>query len=235
MLRLLFFSMMLLFSSKSLAQKHALWTNLLQKHVSSEGKVNYPGFKNDLTLLDKYLDQLRKTEPAKLGTLEEKAFWLNVYNAFMIRKVLDHYPISSVNDIGTDDLKVWDIPFIRINNKTYSLNQVENEILRKKFKDPRIHFGLNCASKSCPKLFNKAFESTNVEVSLDMLTAIFINDPARNSITVSRAVLSPIFHWYADDFSMETELFEFINKFSKTRIYAITKIAYTEYDWSLNE
>jgi hypothetical protein len=208
---------------------------MLQKHVSNDGKVNYKGFKSDEVQLNKYLDQLRKTDPAKLSIPEQKSFWMNVYNAFMIRKVLDHYPISSVNEISTPELKVWDIKFIEINKKVYSLNEVENDILRRRFRDPRIHFGVNCASKSCPILFNKAFEASNVEVSLDMLAAIFINDPTKNHFTVSRSVISPIFHWYVDDFTNESELFEYLNKYSKTRIYAITKIAYTEYDWSLNE
>ena len=113
-----------------------------------------------------------------------------------------------------------------------SLNDLETNKLRKAFKDGRIHFAVNCASISCPTLYNKAFTADNVESNLSMLAKKFISDKSRNKISADKAELSKIFDWYKEDFG---NVVDFINKYSSVKMKAETKITYLEYDWNLNK
>ncbi len=143
------------------AQDHQLFTDILQKYVLN-GLVDYKNLKND-NRLDKYLSQLSNTDPDKLKGNEKLAFWINAYNAFTLQIVIENYPIESITDLNTGGKiiayllgdTVWDKEFITINNKKYSLNDIEHKILRK-MNEPRIHFAIVCASISCPELLNEA-------------------------------------------------------------------------------
>ncbi len=210
------------------------WTNLLQKHVSEDGKVNYKSFKNDRDFLKMYLDDL--SDPILLETWdasEQLAYWLNVYNAFTVKLIIDHYPMQSIKEIKT--LKEpWDFRFIKIKEKWYTLNDIEHKILRK-MGDPRIHFGINCASFSCPPLLNEAFTGKKVDEQLEKLAYNFINDPTRNRITPNAIEISKIFRWFASDFKTSGTLIDFLNKYSKVNINSTAKKSFMKYDWSLNE
>src|SRR6185503_8950236 len=130
---------------------HHRWSIELKKHVSIDGIVNYEVWSKDTRGIDQYLLQL-STNPVQndWSKNERLAYWINAYNAFTIKLVLDHYPINSIRDLN--EVNPWDEVWIKLGNTTYSLNQIENEIIRKQFNDPRIHFALNCASISCPPL-----------------------------------------------------------------------------------
>jgi hypothetical protein len=209
---------------------HTLWDKLLSKYVSAEGKVNYQGFKKD-PLFAQYLNILSKAKLSdKFSSNERKAFWINVYNAFTIKLITDNYPVKSIRDIEG----AWDKKFIDIGGQKYSLNQVENEVLRPVFKDARIHFAINCAAISCPRLHNKAFTAANVEELLQKLTSDFINNPAFNSITASGAKISQIFEWYAVDFVGPQGIIGFLNTYAKVKANPNAKISYFEYNWALN-
>ncbi|WP_024771676.1 DUF547 domain-containing protein [Aquimarina macrocephali] len=213
------------------AFNHQPWNDLLQKHVSANGIVNYIGFKQDHLALKSYLAALRKNIPTKSWSKSDTlAYWMNVYNAFTIKLILDNYPLKSIKDIKNP----WDLRFFKLGNKWYTLNDVEHRILRK-MGDPRIHFGINCASISCPRLLNKAFTAQNVDRELEKLTIDFINDTKQNTITSNSVQLSKIFTWFAKDFKTEGSLIHFLNKYSKITINTNAKKSFKKYNWSLNE
>jgi hypothetical protein len=213
------------------AINHSDWNILLQKHVSEKGNVNYKGFKKDELKLKSYLTLLSKIMPDDSWSKGKKmAYWINAYNAFTIQLILDNYPISSIKDIENP----WDIEFINLGDKTFSLNDIEHEILRK-MNDPRIHFGIVCASVSCPKLQNVAFEASNLDSQLDIAAKEFLADPARNNLSKDSIQLSKIFKWFAKDFKNEGSLIDFLNKYSEITISQNAKKSYKDYDWNLNE
>jgi len=210
---------------------HEAWEILLQKHVSPEGKVNYIGFKKDLVSLDSYLAYLgaNPVEKSWSGN-EEMAYWINLYNASTIKLILDHYPLSSIMKIQGG--KAWDTKWIKSGSKTYSLNNIENDILRPKFKDARIHFAVNCAAKSCPPLLNRAWTLSRVERYFEQQANKFINNPAYNQIAADEIRISQIFEWYAADFG---NIIDYLNEYSKVKINSNAKVSYIPYDWALNE
>lgn len=226
----------------SVAPSHALFTNLLKVYVDSDGNVHYKGFQKDSLALQQYLNLLTQNPPdANRWTKEEQlAYWINLYNAFTIKLVIDHYPIKSIKDIGSV-IQIpfvnspWDIRLIEIDNKKFDLNNIEHDILRKKFNEPRIHFAINCASFSCPKLRYEAFTADRLEKQLQEQTQIFINDPERNKISQDNAEVSKIFDWFTSDFTKNGSLIEFLNKYAQSAINENAKISFMEYDWSLNE
>jgi hypothetical protein len=131
-----------------------------------------------------------------------------------------------------DNGKTWDVKWIKLGGKTYSLNQIEHEIIRPQFKDARIHFAVNCAAKSCPPLYNKAYTEENVNRYLEKRTIQFINDNKYNSISTKKAEISKIFEWYQEDFG---DLITYLNKYLKQEdISKKAKVSFKEYDWSLN-
>ncbi len=219
---------------------HELFDQLLKKHVSDDGWVNYEGFKKDREILNKYLDLIRKNAPNDSWSKNDQlAYWINAYNAFTIDLVLQYYPVKSIRDIGSS-IQIpfvnspWDIKFIEIGDEKLDLNNIEHGIIREKFNEPRIHFAVNCASFSCPVLRKEAYKGHLLDQQLEEQTVLFINDPLRNKITAKKAELSKLFSWYKGDFTNGQRLEDFINQYSKTEITQSTKIVYLPYDWSLN-
>ncbi len=221
------------FSLHGQSNLHTSWDELLKKHVSAKGNVNYEGFKKDGNKLDAYVKSLGENMPsASAGENERKAYWVNVYNAFTVKLIVDNLPVPSIKDINRG--KPWDKKFIKIGSQTLDLNHVEHKILRVKFNDPRIHAGINCASKSCPVLLNRAFTADNCDESLEMLMTNFVNDKERNSISKDKVELSKIFRWFKSDFTKEGSLIDYLNKYSKVKISPKAKVSYRTYIWTLN-
>lgn len=218
---------------------HQQWNNLVKKHVNAAGMVNYKGFLADKTALDSYLDLLSKSAPKNSWSdNDQKAFWINAYNAFTVALIIKHYPVKSIKDIAGKIYKIntpWDIKFITIGGKKYDLNNIEHSILRKKYDDPRIHFALVCASVSCPKLRNEAYTGAKLEAQLEDAGKTFLNDKSKNNISAGAASLSKYFSWYKGDFTKNGTLEDFINKYAQTKINKNTKISYLDYNWNLNE
>ena len=121
--------------------------------------------------------------------------------------------------------------WIKLGGKTYSLNQIEHEILRPVYKDPRIHFAVNCAAKSCPRLGNQAFTSSKMNNQLDKLTKDFVNNSTANTLSASSLQLSKIFEWYKEDFG---DLGAFIAKYADVKVDPSASISFKDYNWSLN-
>jgi hypothetical protein len=211
---------------------HSVWTELLQKHVSDQGNVNYKGFKDDKTTFNAYLNLLSEIPPQDAWTKDQTlAYWMNVYNAFTIKLILDNYPTNSIKDIDGP----WNHRFIKIGDKWYTLNDVEHRIIRK-MDEPRIHFALVCAAVSCPRLYNKAFTAQDLEADLDLLTRGFLSDPTKNELSENSIELSRIFKWYGGDFKTNgKDLIDFLNQYSDVQISSNAKKSYKDYNWSLND
>ncbi len=210
---------------------HSIWAELLTKYVSDKGIVNYKGFKQDKKSLKKYLDQLSNNLPDQDWNKSKKlAYWMNAYNAFTVKLIIDHYPVQSIKDIKDP----WDARFFKLGKKWYNLNEIEHKILRK-MGEPKIHFGINCASYSCPKLSNKAFTEQNVNKELQKLAIHFINDPNKNTITPTKVQLSKIFSWFGKDFKTEGTLIDFLNQYSEIKIKPNAIKNFKKYNWNLNE
>lgn len=218
---------------------HKVFSELLAKYVSNDGKVNYTGFVDDIELFQSYLNSLSQNPPIAAWTdNQRKAYWINAYNAFTIKLIADNYPVKSIKDLGGWIYKVntaWDIRFIKIGKETLDLNNIEHEKLRREFDDPRIHFAIVCASKSCPKLLNEAYEAEKLEAQLDQAGRSFLNDPSRNRISKEKVELSSIFKWYKGDFTKNSTLIEFVNRYAQQKINRDADLSYLDYDWSLNE
>lgn len=226
-------------SSNSEPIDHTIWTELLQKHVKG-GKLSYRGIISDSVKFNSYLDDIKSSLPNdKKWTYEEQlAYWINAYNALTVELILQNYPVKSIKDIkgGVPFINsVWDIKFINIEGQEFDLNNIEHGILRDKFKDPRIHFAINCASISCPALKNEAYVADRIDDQLDEATIDFLSDDSKNSINLSEARLSKIFKWFKKDFTKDQSLVEFLNKFLDSPISKSTKISNLDYDWNLND
>lgn len=225
------------FSQK--APSHQQWDKLVKKYVNPSGMVNYKDLQKDKGELDAYLKTLSGNAPQNSWSEnEQKAYWINAYNAFTVSLILQHYPVKSIKDIAGKIYKIntpWDIKFINIGGKKYDLNNIEHSILRKKFNDPRIHFAIVCASMSCPRLRNEAYTAAQIDAQLDDAGKGFLNDKSKNRISAANAELSKYFSWYKSDFTKNGSLVDFINKYSLTKINANTKIGSLDYNWSLNE
>ncbi|NNK18760.1 MAG: DUF547 domain-containing protein [Maribacter sp.] len=210
---------------------HSLWDILLKKHVDDQGNVDYSSFKNDVKLLNDYLDHLAQNPISNAAEKEERlAYYINLYNAGTVQLILQNYPLESIKDIT----RPWDKERLMIGEKAYSLGEIEHGILRK-MEESRIHFAINCASYSCPKLLNSAFTASKMEEQLEAVTLNFINDPSRNKISLNAVELSKIFKWYKGDFTDKLSLIDYLNKYSDIKILSNAEMKYLTYDWRLNE
>jgi hypothetical protein len=211
---------------------HAIWNQLTKTYVSSAGKVNYKGFKNELTNLASYLLILEKTVPTNEWSRNEKlAYWFNLYNASTVYLVAANYPINSIKDINGG--KPWDKKFIKSGSELYSLNNIENGIVRKNFNEPRLHVAFNCAAVSCPMLLNEAFSPAKLNIQLNSLSKKWVNDSSRNKISETEIQISQIFNWYKVDFKVG--VIPFINEHSTVKANQDAQITYLEYNWKLND
>ena len=210
---------------------HTAFDTLLKKHVSTTGKVNYKNLKQDKAALEVYIKTLSDNVPADSWNKNDKfAYWINAYNALTLKTIVDNYPLSSITKL--DGGKTWDVKRYKLGEKTYSLNDIENNILRP-MGDARIHFAINCAAKSCPPLLNKAFTAKELNTLLESRTKKFVNDPKANLLLKGNEIkISKIFDWYGKDFY---NIPDFINRYAVSKVKSDVKIGYTDYDWSLNE
>lgn len=228
------------FYSTSQPITHEIWNELMEKHVNSEGWLDYQGVQRDTDQFNEYLHLLENNHPNPdtWSKNERLAYWINAYNAFTVKLILDNYPTASIKDIkkGIPFVNgVWDIEFIEIEEQSYSLNNIEHGIIRPKFSEPRIHFAVNCASYSCPVLRNEAFVADRLDEQLSDATVVFFTDERRNRLDANTPQLSKILSWYKGDFTKDGTLIEFINQYAPTPINADAKIDHLDYDWRLND
>jgi hypothetical protein len=212
------------------ADIHVGLDSLLQKHVSADGVVDYAGLKQNYGALKAYLTVLDQNLPLDSASREEAmAYWINAYNAFTLDLIVRNYPTASI--MRFDNGKTWDVKRISLGGRKFSLNQIENEILRPRYKDPRIHFAVNCAARSCPPLHNRAYTAANLEATLDERTRAFVNNKKFNTLSTKSIKVSKIFEWYAADFG---NLPNFLNRYSDTKIGKAPTVVFQDYNWDLN-
>ncbi|MGK0315598.1 MAG: hypothetical protein ACI86M_001830 [Saprospiraceae bacterium] len=209
---------------------HKLFDGFLGAFVSNSGVVNYSGMKKKEADLNAYLTSLEKTKfNTRWSRSEKLSFWINAYNAYTIKLILDNYPVKKITDLYGG--KPWDKKWIKLDGKTLSLNNIENDIIRPEFKEPRIHFAVNCAAKSCPPILNSAFTASNLEKKLQSQTKKFINNTQHNTLGKSEITISKIFDWYGADFG---NVASFVAKYANSTVKPTAKIKFNEYDWALN-
>ena len=209
---------------------YIVYDQVLTRYVTPAGLVDYKGLRKDVNF-----QACRKTmslaPPSNSWSHYEKmAYYINLYNMSTLQLICDHPEAKSIKDIPN----AWDMEWIAVGKQKYSLNYIENTILRGKFSDPRIHFVINCAAKSCPKLYNHAYFPETLDKVMRKQAQEFVNDPALNEIKQDRAQLSQIFEWYRKDFVLHYSLPGYINQFSTLKMNESAVITFKEYDWSLN-
>lgn len=221
---------------------HEPWSRLLSRLVSPEGRVDYRGFQAEEKELNAYLDLLNQHPPdtASWSEAEQLAYWINAYNAFTVKLIADHYPLESIQDLHPTLYipffrTVWHKELFEINGTPISLDHIEHGILRRQFNEPRIHFAINCASKSCPPLLNQAYRADELDAQLDRAAWAFIGNPKFNQIEAQHLRLSAIFKWFTADFTKKGTLTSYLRAYSKVDISPEASIDYLPYDWSLNE
>lgn len=210
--------------------RDALWATQLQQYVDSNGKVNYAAWKKKSKLLDDYIQVLQEQPPHdQWSKAEHLAYWINAYNALTVQLILKYYPLNSIQDIR----KPWEQIVFRVKEQNYTLNAIEHQVLRK-MDEPRIHFAINCASASCPKLAQKSYTAINLEAELQAATKAFLCDPEKNILTAEKVQLSKIFLWFAEDFGSKKERLEWLSKQTGLELTQ-ARVRYLKYDWSLND
>lgn len=207
------------------------YDDFLKKHVSSKGVVDYDKVLKNLKDINNITYNFSKISPNKSWSeAEVKTYWINVYNANIIKLLAENYPIKSINYIR-DPFKM---EFIDFDGGKISLDYIEHEILRP-MNDPRVHFALYSTAISSPLLRNTAYTSNSIDYDLDVATSLFINDSSKNLLGSASSNLSKVFEWYFTDFIGNVTIVDFINKYSTTHISADTKLTFSEYDWNLHK
>ncbi len=252
--------------AQSFGHSHSIYDALLKKHVRN-GRVDYKGFKTSSDDFDTYLRELasvNERDYAGWSREEKLAFWINAYNSFTIKAVIDNYPIKGSvfslyprNSIRHID-GVWDKLQFQAVGRKVTLEEIEHEILRKQFNEPRIHFAIACASLGCPDLGSEAYKADKINKQLESAAIEFINNPQKG-VSINPAdnnlKISKIFKWFGEDFidgTGKTPLFNDRDTKDRAVLNLITnhlksdegraflernqfKISYLNYDWSLNE
>jgi Protein of unknown function, DUF547 len=226
---------------------HSAWERVLSSYVvvSPDG-INRFAYGRvtaaDKKALKAYLTALQGVKVTALKEDEQRAFWINFYNALTIDVVLDHYPVKSIRDIGGGlfDTGPWKKQLVTVEGQKLSLDNIEHDILRKTWRDPRVHYAVNCASMSCPNLMAKAFTAENLDRLLTQGGRDYVNHPRGVRMHKGKATLSRIYSWYKGDFGRnDAEVLRHVAVFAapglKKQLAEIDDIDGYDYDWSLNE
>lgn len=219
---------------------HAAFDRVLQARVDADGYVDYRGLAADPADLDTYLAQLAAADLQPLGRDQRLALLINAYNAFTLKLILDHLPLQSIRDIP--DAERWDAQRWQLGGATVSLSALEHDELRAKFREPRIHFAINCASIGCPPLRRRAYTGAAIDAELqEQSLAVhrdrrwFRLDAARNGVGLTR-----IYQWYAGDFeqvagTVTAYAARFVPELAKAlEAGQSPTVVWLAYDWSLN-
>jgi hypothetical protein len=213
------------------------WEYTLNTYVDGEGKVDYAALKQDRGRLDTFVALLAEVGPETREDLfprreDRLAFHINAYNAFTMFNVLNRYP--DIETVYADKVDFFGLTFFKMDGGRTNLNDLEQKLIRPRYKEPRVHFALNCASASCPVLPNTFFDPDKLEDQLKAETDKFLHEPRNVTLKGNEVVLSQIFEWYAEDFSPSN--LEWIrDRAPDLGIPESAVVSYTPYDWSLND
>ncbi len=229
--------------------EHGAWSAFLERYVTEDrfgvNRVDYGAVTPaDRTALASYLDRLGATPVSSLRRGEQRAFWINLYNALTVRVILDHYPVASILDIdispGLFAQGPWGKKLMSVEREPVSLDDIEHRILRPLWRDPRIHYAVNCASLGCPNLRKTAFTDDTAESMLDRAARDFVNHPRGAHLANGDLIVSSIYRWFEDDFGGDeagvlTHLRRYAAPELRRALDAVDSIDDDQYDWSLND
>ncbi len=194
--------------------------------------------------LDDYIAALAATAISTYRRAEQLAYWINLYNALTVRVVLDHYPVKSILDIGTSpgwfSIGPWGRKLASVEGEDLSLDDIEHRILRPIWRDPRIHYAVNCASIGCPNLLREAFTGSGAEALLSQAAHDYVNHPRGAELRGGRLVVSSLYAWYKVDFGdSDAGVIDHLRAYADAGLAAaldgITRIAGDRFDWALND
>ncbi|MBM3600370.1 MAG: DUF547 domain-containing protein [Alphaproteobacteria bacterium] len=228
---------------------HGDWDRLLQAYVTKapDGSTRFAYSKvsaSDKQAIAGYVERLASSEVSQLNRNQQKAYWINLYNALTVKVILDHYPVKSIRDIrispGLFASGPWGKKLIRIEGEELSLDDIEHRILRPIWQDARVHYAVNCASIGCPDLAPRAYRAETMETMLDDAARAFVNHPRGARIDGARLTVSSIYDWFADDFGgSPAGVLAHLKKYAATDLAQAlaqrSRIDGDAYDWTLNE
>lgn len=232
----------------------AAFDMLLGRYVASNAdgvnRVDYARWKGnaeDKARLARYVAELQTRTPSKMARAEAIAYWSNLYNAITLSVVLDRYPVSSIRDIKSEGLLdpkaytgPWRTKRATVEGKSYSLDDIENDVLRPVYKDPRVHYAVNCASYGCPNLRTKAWAAATLDADFDAAARDFVNH-SRGVMVLpgNKLKVSSIYKWFAGDFGGDEAVLAHFRKYAQPKLAAAlvpgVAVAEDDYDWSLND
>jgi hypothetical protein len=201
------------------------------KTTVENGKVNYSSIKTDKKKLEELALLITQISPEKLTPIERKAFLINAYNLLVIKKVTNNYPISSTQKVNG----FFETIKHNVGGNQWTLNEIENEQIRKEYNDPRIHFVLNCAALSCPPVTNYAYFPNLLDGQLDAQTTLALNDSTFIYEKNGKNYISNIFKWYKGDFTKNGSVIDFINEYRNKKLDPKNRTIHYPYDWSIND
>jgi hypothetical protein len=221
---------------------HGIWNDLLAGAVNDLGRVDYPYIQERRESLDRYLMAVANVDLGKLRANELEALLINAYNAISVATILDHPTVTSIRQVQG----AWDAVEHRVGRFRVTLDDIEHGLLRPFFRDPRIHFALNCASESCAPLPRWAFRGKDLDRQLDQRARLFLSDARNVRVEGDTLMVSRYFDWYGDDFTAEGSkpradtipafiaLYAAPEVAERLRSREKLEIVFLEYDWTLN-
>lgn len=238
------------------AEGEQAYSQLLQKYVSESGdgvtRVDYRawhGNQADRAALDGYIEELKAQKPSQMARDEAFAYWVNLYNALTLKVILDNYPVESIRDISSTGTSLfdfksyigpWRTKLATVEGKELSLDDIEHETLRPQFKDPRVHYAVNCASIGCPNLMARPWTAATLDADLEAGARAYVNHPRGVTVAADGSVtVSSIYSWFQEDFGgTEAGVLDHLRKYAepelKQKLEGKTGYDGDAYDWSLN-
>lgn len=228
---------------------HAAWDGFLHTYVkpSADGinRVAYGKVSAaDKSKLDDYLLRMQGVRIGQYAQAEQRAYWINLYNATTVKTLLDHYPVESITKInispGLFARGPWGKKQLKVEDADIALDDIEHRILRPLWKDPRTHYAVNCASLGCPNLVAQAYTAANMETLLDAGARAYVNHPRGASVENGRLIVSSIYEWFKADFGGDDAgVIAHLKKYAEPKLAAqlagIDRISDNRYDWALND
>ena len=233
---------------------HSPFTRILLTYVDSNGLVDYAALKADRHELDAYADSLAavspKNAPERFPTEADRlAYWINAYNALCLKGVVDAYPVKSVKDIKLLS-GFFNRTWFKVGGDSYTLDNIEHDVIRKEFDEPRIHAAINCASMGCPPISSSAYTGEELEAQLDRAIRGFLTNPVHVRIDPEKreVELSKILDWFESDFTGwyernynvdDASILDYVALYVSDagipESFSQWKVRHIDYDWTLND
>ena len=232
------------------AVDHDPWDAILAEVVSlgddGVARVDYPALTGDALRgqLDGYIAQLASTPVSELDRAEQQAYWINLYNALTLQVMRDHYPVDSIQDVdispGLFSSGPWGAELIAVEDEILTLDDIEHRILRPLWRDPRIHYAVNCASIGCPNLQGRAWRAATLDADLEAAATAYVNHDRGFTVDDGDLVVSSIYEWFVADFGGNDEgvlrhLAQYASPDRQAILQPARRISNHRYDWALND